>query len=62
MRAHCFTSLLSFPPWRTDTLSSEAGREVLHSRSKNYCLIHKRYFETSWCPECGRIELARATY
>ncbi|KAI7902920.1 uncharacterized protein BX663DRAFT_55304 [Cokeromyces recurvatus] len=24
------------------------------SRCKNYCLVHKRYFETSWCPDCSR--------
>ena len=27
---------------------------VCQARGKNYCLIHKRYFEISWCPECGR--------
>ncbi|KAI8364728.1 uncharacterized protein BYT42DRAFT_505992 [Radiomyces spectabilis] len=28
--------------------------KVLSGRGKSYCLIHRRYFETSWCPECGR--------
>ncbi|CAO0793880.1 unnamed protein product [Mucor circinelloides] len=28
---------------------------VCQARGKNYCLIHKRYFEISWCPECGRM-------
>ncbi|ORE20769.1 hypothetical protein BCV71DRAFT_76281 [Rhizopus microsporus] len=26
----------------------------IYTRGKNYCLVHKRYFETSWCPDCGR--------
>ncbi|KAF7725332.1 hypothetical protein EC973_009671 [Apophysomyces ossiformis] len=35
---------------------STASTEVSspNGRGKSYCLIHRRYFETSWCPECGR--------
>lgn len=29
---------------------------VCQARGKNYCLIHKRYFDISWCPECGKSE------
>ncbi|KAI8331166.1 hypothetical protein BC941DRAFT_439168 [Chlamydoabsidia padenii] len=25
---------------------------VCQSRGKSYCLTHRRYFETSWCPDC----------
>ncbi|KAF1807032.1 hypothetical protein FB192DRAFT_1353469 [Mucor lusitanicus] len=28
---------------------------VCQARGKNYCLIHKRYFDISWCPECGKM-------
>ncbi|KAL1935880.1 hypothetical protein VTP01DRAFT_14 [Rhizomucor pusillus] len=28
--------------------------KVCSGRGKSYCLIHRRYFETSWCPDCGR--------
>lgn len=31
---------------------------VCQARGKNYCLIHKRYFEISWCPECGRSTIS----
>ncbi|KAI9472148.1 MAG: hypothetical protein EXX96DRAFT_583044 [Benjaminiella poitrasii] len=27
---------------------------VCSGRGKSYCLIHRRYFETSWCPDCSR--------
>ncbi|KAI7897789.1 uncharacterized protein BX663DRAFT_481249 [Cokeromyces recurvatus] len=27
---------------------------VCFGRGKSYCLIHRRYFETSWCPDCSR--------
>ncbi|KAI8059314.1 hypothetical protein BC940DRAFT_247763 [Gongronella butleri] len=26
---------------------------VCQGRGKSYCLVHRRYFETSWCPECS---------
>ena len=29
-------------------------KHVCLGRGKNYCLVHRRYFETSWCPDCGR--------
>ncbi|KAI8997690.1 hypothetical protein BDB01DRAFT_772003 [Pilobolus umbonatus] len=28
--------------------------ETCQGRGKSYCLIHRRYFETSWCPDCSR--------
>lgn len=28
--------------------------KVCSGRGKSYCLIHRRYFETSWCPDCSR--------
>ncbi|KAI9311345.1 hypothetical protein BX666DRAFT_1868004 [Dichotomocladium elegans] len=28
---------------------------VCSGRGNNYCLIHRRYFETSWCPDCQRM-------
>ncbi|KAI8060540.1 hypothetical protein BC940DRAFT_246304 [Gongronella butleri] len=24
------------------------------SRGRSYCLIHRKYFETSWCPDCDK--------
>ncbi|KAI8076446.1 uncharacterized protein B0P05DRAFT_139280 [Gilbertella persicaria] len=30
------------------------GPNVCSGRGKSYCLIHRRYFETSWCPDCSR--------
>ncbi|OBZ83329.1 hypothetical protein A0J61_08625 [Choanephora cucurbitarum] len=27
---------------------------VCSGRGKSYCLVHRRYFETSWCPDCSR--------
>lgn len=30
------------------------GTKVNQGRGKSYCLIHRRYFETSWCPDCSR--------
>ncbi|ORY92115.1 hypothetical protein BCR43DRAFT_81056 [Syncephalastrum racemosum] len=32
---------------------SETAR-VCSGRGRSYCLIHRRYFDTSWCPDCGR--------
>ncbi|KAI9334058.1 hypothetical protein BD770DRAFT_354462 [Pilaira anomala] len=34
---------------------SDNLKYICQSRGKNYCLFHRRYFETSWCPECGRM-------
>ncbi|KAI9267639.1 hypothetical protein EDC94DRAFT_601555 [Helicostylum pulchrum] len=31
-----------------------SGPNVCSGRGKSYCLIHRRYFETSWCPDCSR--------
>lgn len=31
-----------------------SGLNVCSGRGKSYCLIHRRYFETSWCPDCSR--------
>ncbi|KAI9496769.1 hypothetical protein BDB00DRAFT_72322 [Zychaea mexicana] len=28
--------------------------KVCSGRGRSYCLIHRRYFETSWCPDCSR--------
>ncbi|KAI9027569.1 hypothetical protein CLU79DRAFT_697816 [Phycomyces nitens] len=28
--------------------------KICAGRGKSYCLIHRRYFETSWCPDCDR--------
>ncbi|KAI9254601.1 hypothetical protein BDA99DRAFT_442783 [Phascolomyces articulosus] len=28
--------------------------KVCSGRGKSYCLIHRVYFETSWCPQCSR--------
>ncbi|KAI9494360.1 hypothetical protein BDB00DRAFT_761989 [Zychaea mexicana] len=28
--------------------------KVCSGRGKSYCLVHRRYFETSWCPDCSR--------
>lgn len=27
---------------------------VCNGRGRSYCLVHRRYFETSWCPDCSR--------
>ncbi|KAI8975060.1 hypothetical protein BDF20DRAFT_876728 [Mycotypha africana] len=35
--------------------SSTASSPICHARGKNYCLVHRRYFETSWCPDCSRV-------
>ncbi|KAL0076693.1 hypothetical protein J3Q64DRAFT_1647339 [Phycomyces blakesleeanus] len=29
--------------------------KVCSARGKSYCLIHRRYYETSWCPDCDRV-------
>ncbi|KAI8056353.1 hypothetical protein BDF21DRAFT_430627 [Thamnidium elegans] len=39
---------------RINTIS-DSVKFICQSRGKNYCLVHRRYFETSWCPDCGRI-------
>ncbi|KAI8391609.1 uncharacterized protein BYT42DRAFT_489789 [Radiomyces spectabilis] len=39
------------------TCSQQQAPVAVHTcngRGKSYCLIHRRYFETSWCPDCGR--------
>ncbi|KAI9277978.1 hypothetical protein BC943DRAFT_332332 [Umbelopsis sp. AD052] len=28
---------------------------AVRARGKSYCLVHRRYFETSWCPDCSRV-------
>ncbi|KAF1800237.1 hypothetical protein FB192DRAFT_1309278 [Mucor lusitanicus] len=39
---------------KSNTKSDTAGPNVCFGRGKSYCLIHRRYFETSWCPDCSR--------
>ncbi|KAI7889638.1 uncharacterized protein EV154DRAFT_513964 [Mucor mucedo] len=34
---------------------SDSVKHICQGRGKNYCLVHRRYFETSWCPDCGRM-------
>ncbi|KAI9260486.1 hypothetical protein BDA99DRAFT_83006 [Phascolomyces articulosus] len=34
------------------TCSSDNKTKVCSGRGKSYCLVHRRYFETSWCPDC----------
>lgn len=35
---------------------------VCLGRGKNYCLVHRVYFETSWCPDCGRSKYCPLSY
>lgn len=35
--------------------STPINLPVCSGRGKSYCLVHKRYFETSWCPDCSRL-------
>ncbi|ORZ04894.1 hypothetical protein BCR42DRAFT_183509 [Absidia repens] len=35
---------------------------VCQGRGKSYCLIHRRYFETSWCPDCRGRALSKPQY
>ncbi|KAI8149878.1 hypothetical protein BJV82DRAFT_503529 [Fennellomyces sp. T-0311] len=32
----------------------DSKSKVCSGRGKSYCLVHRRYFETSWCPDCSR--------
>ncbi|KAI8877910.1 hypothetical protein K501DRAFT_197106 [Backusella circina FSU 941] len=34
--------------------SGVSGSLVCSGRGKSYCLLHRRYFETSFCPDCSR--------
>ncbi|CAO3626875.1 unnamed protein product [Cunninghamella echinulata] len=34
-------------------ISSSLQENINQARGKNYCLSHKRYYETSWCPDCA---------
>lgn len=36
----------------------ETVKQPCYSRCKNYCLIHRIYFETSWCPDCSSSKLS----
>ncbi|KAL0084069.1 hypothetical protein J3Q64DRAFT_1736865 [Phycomyces blakesleeanus] len=34
-------------------IKTDMNIKIYTGRGKNYCLIHRRYFETSWCPDCA---------
>ncbi|KAI7847856.1 hypothetical protein BDC45DRAFT_451181 [Circinella umbellata] len=36
------------------TSTTDSKTKVCSGRGKSYCLVHRRYFETSWCPDCSR--------
>ncbi|KAI9322755.1 hypothetical protein BX666DRAFT_2023200 [Dichotomocladium elegans] len=36
------------------TIEKTESANVCSGRGRSYCLIHRRYFETSWCPDCSR--------
>lgn len=38
---------------------SDTSQQVCSVRGRSYCLIHRRYFETSWCPDCGRAAISK---
>lgn len=40
------------PIMKSNATSIESS--VCSGRGKSYCLVHRRYFETSWCPDCSR--------
>ncbi|KAI8093199.1 uncharacterized protein BX664DRAFT_329140 [Halteromyces radiatus] len=42
--------------------NSTMSLPVCQGRGKNYCLIHRRYFETSWCPDCRSRAPTRPQY
>ncbi|KAI8640331.1 hypothetical protein BD408DRAFT_348263 [Parasitella parasitica] len=39
---------------RCNKSSDPTSPYVCFGRGKSYCLVHKRYFENSWCPDCSR--------
>ncbi|KAI7886176.1 hypothetical protein K492DRAFT_140910 [Lichtheimia hyalospora FSU 10163] len=41
------------------TASIPDTSKVCSGRGRSYCLIHRRYFETSWCPDCSRAGFIR---
>ncbi|KAI8143715.1 hypothetical protein BJV82DRAFT_609186 [Fennellomyces sp. T-0311] len=42
------------PRQNTNATNGADTSKVCSGRGKSYCLIHRRYFETSWCPDCSR--------
>ncbi|KAI8368962.1 hypothetical protein BD560DRAFT_398212 [Blakeslea trispora] len=41
-------------PSTFNTKAQAFKSNVCSGRGKSYCLVHRRYFETSWCPDCSR--------
>ncbi|KAI9312890.1 hypothetical protein BX666DRAFT_1982914 [Dichotomocladium elegans] len=39
---------------KTNKTQDSPDPKVCNGRGKSYCLVHRRYFETSWCPDCSR--------
>ncbi|KAI7851529.1 hypothetical protein BDC45DRAFT_572009 [Circinella umbellata] len=48
------SSFKYFPLCNGNAVNTIDTSKVCSGRGRSYCLIHRRYFETSWCPECSR--------